>query len=631
MVCVRPAHVATVAAVLAATEACTIFMVGKGATTFGANIVTHTDDAGDDASDVRLVRVPAMDHAPGTKRPIYQWANGYPRIVSLARGPEYMPKEGQELTKPIGYIDQVPHTYALWENDYGTINEHNLAMGESTLNSKLVGFPVGPSLNYTGKCLWGIDSLTRIALERCKTARCAIQLMGDLGVKDGFYSDDSNTYEDPDYDDSAEGLGICDMEECWVFNILTGLNHSSAVWAAQRVPDDHVVAIPNSITIRHMDLDDHENFMYSDNVQSVALTLGWWDGKEEWDFFKAYGFDYSDTWDETVDTLYSGRRAWGFYNLMAPSLKLDGTLGMAPKVPTYNFSYKPDEPVDMAKIKRALRDYYQGTKWDMSKGVGAGPFSSPIRFDTDDYGLHGSWERPTAIFRGVFSHIITLNQNLPYPLDGTMWYGQHQPLDTIYVPIFGAQNEIPVSYVTGINSKFNRESAWWAFDFLGNWIQLKWSFMIKEVNAAQEQWEKAGELLITQLAAQITGSGLSREAALKVATQAQNEHATAVVDAAWALGEHLISKYSDGYITTGEKDGQQVDGSYPKEWLASQADFMKYPNGPPPAEVRNMTATAAQPEAISAFKRVTAWASKQTEVPSEVLEDLELVKAALGL
>jgi dipeptidase len=89
---------------------------------------------------VRLVRVPAADHAPGTMRPIYDWANGYPRVVSDARGPEYMPKGNQTLTKPIGFIAQVPHTYGLWENDYGVMNEHNLAMGESTLNSKLVGF-----------------------------------------------------------------------------------------------------------------------------------------------------------------------------------------------------------------------------------------------------------------------------------------------------------------------------------------------------------------------------------------------------------------------------------------------------------------------------------------------------------
>lgn len=38
-----------------------------------------------------------------------------------------------------------------------------------------------------GKALLHMETLTEIALERCKTARCAIQTMGQLAEQYGFY------------------------------------------------------------------------------------------------------------------------------------------------------------------------------------------------------------------------------------------------------------------------------------------------------------------------------------------------------------------------------------------------------------------------------------------------------------
>jgi len=67
-----------------------------------------------------------------------------------------------------------------------------------------------------------------------------------------------------------------------------------------------------------------------------------------------------------------------------------------------------------------------------------------------------------------------------------------------------------------------------------------------------------------------------------------NEHAEKVVKHWWKLSEKLLSKYSNGYITTGEDGGQQRAPGYGEFWYRN-SDFSQwppvkwvdYPNTPP--------------------------------------------------
>ena len=96
---------------------CSAYIAGKDASVDGSVMLSHSDD-GDGTSDARIAYVPAADHAPNSRRPVWPDLEAYPRYVGLSRGATYHPLPGQAPTKPIGSIPQVNHTYAYYEANY---------------------------------------------------------------------------------------------------------------------------------------------------------------------------------------------------------------------------------------------------------------------------------------------------------------------------------------------------------------------------------------------------------------------------------------------------------------------------------------------------------------------------------
>jgi dipeptidase len=99
------------------------------------------------------------------------------------------------------------------------------------------------------------SSPCRIALERTKKAREAIQLMGDLAVELGYYSAEW-VGGDESRGEGGEALTVIDKDEAWVFHVTSDDTGASAVWVAQRVPDGEVpfpsprLAPDSELTIR---------------------------------------------------------------------------------------------------------------------------------------------------------------------------------------------------------------------------------------------------------------------------------------------------------------------------------------------------------------------------------------------
>ena len=146
-------------------EGCTVILVGKDASTDGSVMVTHTADCG--ICDWTWHFVQASDHAPDAVRKIYH-------INQIKTWP---PETGGKWKMALaeGYTEfdlpQVKHTHAYTHGVFGYMNDHQLAMGESSIGCRR------NLRNPTPAVKFDITMLTLLAMERCTTAREAIKLM----------------------------------------------------------------------------------------------------------------------------------------------------------------------------------------------------------------------------------------------------------------------------------------------------------------------------------------------------------------------------------------------------------------------------------------------------------------------
>jgi len=538
--------------------ACTTLIVTKGASLDGSMFVGHSDD--DHFMDQRIVYVPAKDHPAGSKRKVYATAAAvgefpqfntffYPRLVDGFRAPAYDSNE-YPLTIPLGEIPQVAHTYAYFDGNYGIMNEHQLMFGECTNGSKATLDPLpGVRLFYSSE-------LSRVALERCQTAREAVELMGQLIDTYGYYG-------------TGETLPVADPNEAWVFEMAPSPDGTGGLWVAKKIPDGEIFVSGNIFRIREVDPDDPD-MLYSENLHTVAEKHGWWspeDGLLDWLPTVSLG-EYNHPY-------YSLRRIWRLFDKVAPSLGLSATVedGLTK---AYPFSVKPDEKLSLQDVFSLFRDHYEGTKFDLTQGVGAGPFGNPNRYygaydgqgDVGDPSkkLEGAWERPISVNYCGYVFVNQGRSHLPDPIGGVMWMGLDKPSDTCFIPFYVGANGLPSIIETYDPLDFDHNSAWWAFNFVANWAEKKYAYMHPEIAARQSYHEEASIQLIQQTDQEaLTLMDKNRDALGDYLRQICSKNAETIVSDWWELSEYLIVKYNDGYISTPGNAAQPV--GYPREWL----------------------------------------------------------------
>lgn len=550
---------------------CTTMIITPKAAKDRSMMVAHSDD--DDLGDQRIIYVPAQDHPPGAMRQIFKEHYRYPRIVSDERGPNYEAPPHDPPYPPtpsIGEIPQVPHTYAYFDGNYGIMNEHNLMMGECTTGAKYQPEdPVTEAEAEAQGCHMRImytSELSRIALERCRSAREAITLMGGLIEKYGFYS-------------TGETLLVADETEAWVFEIcaLPDEQYHSA-WVAQQVPDGEVFVAANQFRIREIH-PDSDTQMYSTFLFPGVEKVGWYDpeaGPLDWLPTVSYG-EYNHPY-------YSLRRVWRVLDRVNPDLALSPWVDNG-YTTAYPFSIKPIRPLDVQQVFSLYRDHYEGTQFDLSRGVAAGPYNDPHRFFGDydgtalnvmtkDFSLSGAWERPISVYFQGYTFVNQVRPDAPDITKGIVWLGPDVSYTTCFVPLPVKVADLPGSFQTGSPQKLDRESAWWAFDFVNTLSRLNFKRITQvDIRPLQAELEAAQAELVKNWDKEL--KHLSPEEAALLLTRYCEANTLGVLGSWWNLADTLVAKYADGFINLPDQEEARSIG-YSATWLS----YTNYKDGP---------------------------------------------------
>ncbi|UCF78460.1 MAG: C69 family dipeptidase [Candidatus Eiseniibacteriota bacterium] len=496
--------------------ACTNLLVTRGASVDGSVMITYTCDG---EFHPILRRAPAAAYEPGDSLEVKDWSG-----------------------KLLGKVKQVEHTYS----HVGLINEHQLAISETTFGGREELRNPDGLLHY-----W---TMMQLALERAKTAREAVRVMTDLVEEYGYRS-------------TGESFSIADTREAWILEMIgPGPGGRGAIWVAVRVPDGYISSHANKARVGQFPMNDPENCVYSENVVSFAVEKGYYDPKsgEPFRFCEAY------CPATPKNQRYAEARVWSIFHRAAPSLKLSADYHRAvPGAQPYPLWVKPDKKLSLADVFSLMRDHYEGTDYDMTKGVDAGPYGTPNRWrpmhwmvDSVEY----AWERPISTQQTGFSFVSQSRSWLPDPVGGVLWYGVDDTYTTCYFPLYCGIDSVPESFTVGTLGKFSWDSAWWVFNFAANFANLKYSYMLPEILALQRDIE--GKLLEVQPAIEKTALELAKsnpEMLRRYLTDYSVTQGEMVVARWRQLGEHLITKYNDGYVK--DEAGEPQEMGYPESWL----------------------------------------------------------------
>lgn len=559
---------------------CTTLIAGAKATRDGSVFASHTNDGGA-TTDPRLVAVPAADHAAGATRPVFFSPESYPRYSGKARGiPAYYPDGALNQTemRPLGSIPQAAHTYAYFEQTYGALNENQVGIGESTCSAISWSKHGGAVTNRcaendpapAGCSLFSVDQLSQVCMERSKTARQCVETMGALAEKRGFYGADG-------FEGSGESLMVIDKHEGWIFHVLSDPTGASAIWGAQRVADNHVGVVANAFTIRAMNLSDTAQFLGSAGMPAAAKLAGLGHvcpSASSCDFTRAF----SD--GEYAHKFYSGRRMWGAYRLLAPafaSANLSPAYGDLKEDAPYPATapVAPEALLSLEDMFSVHRHYYQGTPYDLSKGMAAGPYGTPNRFGggAGEQAVPGNWERPISLFRTSDSHVVQARAHLPDAVGGTLWFAPHCPQTSVFMPVPAGALGVSAAYSRGHQGALDKSTAFWAHRAVAQLVDNKFKLAHVDVVQTYAALEKASR----QLQAEWDRKWDEALPEYGLLTQDFVANADGVLSSWWSLFDALLFKYADGWDNSPALGGAI---GYPAWWLRSKE--VNFTGGPPP-------------------------------------------------
>ena len=441
--------------------ACTNYLITKGASADGSTMISYAADS--HVLYGELYHWTAGTYPKGTMMDIYEWDTG----------------------KFLGQIAQAERVY----NVVGNMNEHQVAIGETTYGGLHdLGSQSGAIMDY--------GSLIYVTLQRAKTAREAIMIIGELVAEYGYYS-------------SGESFSIADKNEVWIMEMIgKGEGNKGAVWVAVKIPDGYVSGHANQARIQTFPLADKKtsitdemykyidketiSCIYSHDVIEFARNKELFSGEDK-------DFSFSDTY-APVDfggARFCEIRVWSMFREVTDGMEQykEYVAGhdLSNRMPLYS---KPNRKITVQYVMHFMRNSLQGTEFDMANDIGAGPFKCPYRWRPLTFEVDGETyvnERATVTQQTGFSFVTQSRSWLPDEIGGIFWFSVDDAGSTVYTPIYSSSRIIPETFAVGNGAmmKWSDNAAFWVFSQVSNFAYTRYNLIHPEIAAKQDSLESA--------------------------------------------------------------------------------------------------------------------------------------------
>ena len=538
--------------------ACTSYLVTPGASVDGSSMISYAAD-----SHIRYGE-------------LYFFQGG-------AREPgSYFQAYYRGSHKPLAQIPLPDYTYQV----VGYINEKQVAIGESTFGGRSELFDTLGGVDYTG--------LMQLALKQAPTARDAIRIMGKLVEEYGYYS-------------MGQSFSIADPYEVWIlemigkgtvpeFDAQTGQYYNTekgAVWVAKRIPDGYISAHANHarimtfppadgiISITNKQFDKlHEpgiRAIYAHDVIDFARRKGYYSGKDE-------DFSFSDVY-APIDfgaARFCEARVWSMFKEVVPGMEKykDYAMGfdLKNRMPLY---VKPERKLSVEDLINFKRDYLQGTDFDISQDIGAGPWGKPYRWRPLTWEVDGKTyfhERTTATQQTAFSFITQSRRQYPGPIGGIIWFGVDDTNTSVYVPMYAGIRKAPDTFREGFGSiiEYEEDAAFWVFNKVAHFAYLRYSLKLPDIQKVQAELENSFREFVPEIDKEALELYQNDpEKAKDFLTSFSVSMGNYTVERWQELFRFLMVKYLDGNIKK-EEDGVFLTNQWGKYPIVEHPDYPEW-------------------------------------------------------
>jgi dipeptidase len=301
---------------------------------------------------------------------------------------------------------------------------------------------------------------------------------------------------------------------------------------AMRIPDGYVSAHANHARIMTFPMADKKKAVkfskradlmkpevecyYADDVVSFAREKGWYKGEDK-------DFSFSDVY-APVDfggARFCEVRVWSFFKSV--NKEMDAYIDYASGIIEHNSTFadgtpnpngyptnrmplwvKPDRPIETHEVMNFMRDHLEGTKLDMTKDLGAGPWGNPYRWRPLTFTIDSVTycnERATATQQTGFWFLAQSRSWLPDPIGGIFWFGVDDASSSVLVPLYASMTRPPEKMAQGYGSmmEFVDDAAFWVFNQISNLAYTRYSYIHPEISKKQQAEEIASLVKVNEI------------------------------------------------------------------------------------------------------------------------------------